>query len=79
MIDEDFKNEVMALMEPDQFRSMCHNVIRYRQRRGQAFFNALPAEDRDALVGTSVDPFYKTTWYSCWVALEYLTSPDRRG
>ena len=44
----------------------------YSQRYGQAFFNALPREDRDRLVGTVWDPFHRDSPFDCYLAIEHV-------
>ena len=41
-----------------------------RVRYGQAFFNALPEEDRNRLVGTLYDTFHKDSPFDCYLAIE---------
>lgn len=50
-----------------------YNSIANDQRLGQAFFNALRPSERNRLVGSLHDPFYKNDVESVLAAIEYLT------
>lgn len=43
-----------------------------RLRIGQAWFNLLPAEDKERLRGHVLDPFYRDDWGSVLTALRFL-------
>lgn len=47
--------------------------LRHGYRIGQAFFNALSADDKNKIAGTYFDTFYKDSAESVYVAVEFLT------
>lgn len=57
---------------PGLFRS---NVLGH-QRLGQAFYNALSEKDRNRLIGTIHDPFYKLSPAAIDAAIEFLLDTE---
>ncbi len=49
-----------------------HQGLRHGHRIGQAFFNSLGMADRERLVGTGHDPFYRDDNASVEVAIDHL-------